>query len=207
MPNTPVYGWPYQALSDPPDGAALGEDLSLAIEATMNAVDVRLGVAEADIAALEAIAASLPGQIIARGRRPTSSPTTTTTEIGVLRLDAVPVLLGRVYGIYTSTIQLASTVANDGIASNLRLNAAGIATTASTSIGTVRDQMVNATTGFTGSFSRLYVPSADVNISVLITVVRVTGSGNCLMTGSADSPIELWVVDHGDDPGDTGVDI
>ncbi len=35
MPNTPIFGWPYQALTDAPDGAALGEDLALAIEATL----------------------------------------------------------------------------------------------------------------------------------------------------------------------------
>lgn len=32
---TPVYGWPFQQLPDPPDGASLGEDLALAIEATV----------------------------------------------------------------------------------------------------------------------------------------------------------------------------
>lgn len=35
MPNTPVYGWPYQGLSDPPNGAVLGEGLALGIEATL----------------------------------------------------------------------------------------------------------------------------------------------------------------------------
>jgi hypothetical protein len=38
MPNTPVYGWPYQSLTDAPDGPALGEDLALAIEATLSAI-------------------------------------------------------------------------------------------------------------------------------------------------------------------------
>lgn len=44
MPNTPIFGWPYQALTDAPDGAALGEDLALAIEATMQ--DVISSIAE-----------------------------------------------------------------------------------------------------------------------------------------------------------------
>jgi hypothetical protein len=38
MPNTPVYAWPFQALNDSPDGAALGQNLALAIEATMQTV-------------------------------------------------------------------------------------------------------------------------------------------------------------------------
>lgn len=38
MPVTPVYGWPYQSLTDPPDGPSLGEDLALAIEESLSDV-------------------------------------------------------------------------------------------------------------------------------------------------------------------------
>lgn len=40
MPVTPIYSLPYQALSDPPDGAGLGEDLALAVEAELARIDV-----------------------------------------------------------------------------------------------------------------------------------------------------------------------
>lgn len=40
--TTPHYGWPYQTLTDPPDGAGLGEDLALAIEATVQGLDTQL---------------------------------------------------------------------------------------------------------------------------------------------------------------------
>lgn len=36
--TTPTYGWPYQEATDPPDGASLGEDLALAVEATVSAL-------------------------------------------------------------------------------------------------------------------------------------------------------------------------
>jgi hypothetical protein len=39
MPVTPIYSLPYQALADPPDGAGLGEDLALAVEAEMVRID------------------------------------------------------------------------------------------------------------------------------------------------------------------------
>jgi hypothetical protein len=39
MPVTAIYSLPYQALSDPPDGAGLGEDLSLAVEAELVRID------------------------------------------------------------------------------------------------------------------------------------------------------------------------
>jgi hypothetical protein len=39
MPTTPVYALRYQALTDPPDGATLGEDLALDIEDELARVD------------------------------------------------------------------------------------------------------------------------------------------------------------------------
>ena len=57
MPTTPTYGWRYQGLSDPPNGALLGQNLALDAEATVvanaatalagdNALDARLDVIE-----------------------------------------------------------------------------------------------------------------------------------------------------------------
>lgn len=47
--TTPVYGWPYQEASDPPDGATLGQALAEAIEATVDSIDDRLDTAESAI--------------------------------------------------------------------------------------------------------------------------------------------------------------
>jgi hypothetical protein len=38
MATTPTYAFPYQALTDPPDGAGLGEDLALAVETKIGLV-------------------------------------------------------------------------------------------------------------------------------------------------------------------------
>lgn len=38
MPTTPVFGWPYQSRSDAPHGPNLGEQLALAIEATLGGI-------------------------------------------------------------------------------------------------------------------------------------------------------------------------
>jgi hypothetical protein len=43
---TPTYGWPYQTLTDPPHGPDLGEDLALAIEATLTAIDARVAITD-----------------------------------------------------------------------------------------------------------------------------------------------------------------
>lgn len=58
-PVTPIYGWPYHALTDPPDGADLGEDLALAIEATVSGLDVRADAGDARLTALEADTANI----------------------------------------------------------------------------------------------------------------------------------------------------
>ncbi|WP_406046589.1 hypothetical protein [Kribbella sp. NBC_00889] len=43
MPGaTPNYGWPYQLLSDAPDGPDLGKDLAEAIDTTLKAVDTAI---------------------------------------------------------------------------------------------------------------------------------------------------------------------
>jgi hypothetical protein len=47
--TTPTYGWPYQTLSDRPDGPNLGEDLALAIEATVVALAARVSTLETTV--------------------------------------------------------------------------------------------------------------------------------------------------------------
>lgn len=64
MPGiTPVYAWPFQALSDPPDGAALGQNLALAIEGTVQNLPspAAFSAALARIAALETALNSVSG--------------------------------------------------------------------------------------------------------------------------------------------------
>jgi hypothetical protein len=39
LATTPTYGWEYQTLADAPNGALLGEDLALDIEATVSGID------------------------------------------------------------------------------------------------------------------------------------------------------------------------
>jgi hypothetical protein len=52
---TPVYGWPFQALGDPPDGPNLGEDLALAIEATMQGVQAAAAGAQSAVAPVSSL--------------------------------------------------------------------------------------------------------------------------------------------------------
>lgn len=53
MPTTPVYALRYQSLTDPPDGATLGEDLALDIETELARVDADNAL-RFDIASIDA---------------------------------------------------------------------------------------------------------------------------------------------------------
>lgn len=59
MANTPVYGWPYQSLTDPPDGPNLGEDLALGVEATLAALAAQVTTLQSDVAALQTVTTDL----------------------------------------------------------------------------------------------------------------------------------------------------
>ena len=62
--STPVYGWPYQSLPDPPDGPNLGEDLALAIEGTVQSLQSQLAAMQTRVNALTVAAYYRARQIV-----------------------------------------------------------------------------------------------------------------------------------------------
>jgi Chitobiase/beta-hexosaminidase C-terminal domain len=200
MPNTPIYGWPYQALGVAPDGPNLGEDLALAIEATVAAIQADLDAAESDIDAL-------PRGIIAHHKRITNS-TTTTTEQGVIRIDDVPIEGGRTYLIHTSSLAVDGSVANDVIRSTIRYTTDGSTpTTSSGALTFAQDLQPNVASAVFVAPRCSYTPSVDETLSVLLTVSRSVGTGTVGMLANSGLPIEIFIEDMGVDVGDTGVDI
>jgi len=149
----------------------------------------------------------LPLGIIARGQRVTNS-TGTTTEVGVLRLDDVPMYAGRTYKIWTSPLWLDTSVANDVAAVNLRHTTDGSTPSTSSTILTAAESVL-ANIAFPNSvgMSIDYSPATDTLFSVLLTVSRASGTGTILITGSATLPISVVIEDIGLDPTDTGTDI
>lgn len=145
----------------------------------------------------------LPGQLIARGNRASSSPTTTTTEIGVLRLDSVPIVSGVVYQISTSPIYLLSAT-NDTISVRIRVSTSGAATTTSTQVGNALQVKTDAGQPPSAVFQAHYTAATTGSLSVLATVQRTSGSGNAQTFGTFDLYVSAWGLA---DPGDTGIDI
>ena len=146
------------------------------------------------------------GSTVARGNRQTSS-STTTTETAVLRIDSVPVVNGRIYWIVTDNLFLTSSVAADVVSARVRASTSGAATTASTIVGEGAAQEPIATAQ--GVPLRVkYVPGATGNVSFLLSVARIGGTGNASIVVATNHPdIDIAVIDGGVDPGDTGVDL
>lgn len=149
-----------------------------------------------------------PQGAIKRGNRTTSS-STTTTETGVLRIDSIPILNGRFYKVCTSGLILNSTVAADLIEIRIRGNTGGVATTGSTQFGSLADSSYSASASQkVQSVQSIWVGVADVTLSVLLSVARVSGTGTVGIPVTAPQyNIDMWVEDLGPDPTDTGTDI
>lgn len=150
---------------------------------------------------------TLGGTLIARGRRETNS-TTTTSEVGVLRLDDIPILAGRTYIIDTSSLSMDGNTANDILRATIRYTTDGTTpTTSSTILVLAQELQANASFSVFCNPRASYTPAGNETLSLLLTVARATGAGTVGMVGSATNPIELFVIDMGEDVGDTGTDI
>lgn len=148
----------------------------------------------------------VPGQIVARGSRTTSS-STTTTEQSVLRVDSVTVVSGRLYTVVTSPLWLQSSVAGDVIAGRIRWSSSGAATTSSTVLG--ENGGIQGTLASPGIPLVLPFPAGSTaTISFLLSVVRGAGTGNVSIGTTSNHPnIDLMIFEGGIDPTDTGVDL
>lgn len=147
-------------------------------------------------------------KLVARASRVTNS-STTTTEIDVLRLDGLALKAGRVYNFRTGSLQPVSSVANDYIAVKLRYSSTGTASTAgaSTVLMAAQARITGAGGNETVHADVMYAPAADETGSLVLTIARVSGTGNASISGGATLPIDLCVYDCGPDPGNTGVSL
>lgn len=150
---------------------------------------------------------------IGRGLRTTSS-TGTTTEIGVLRIDDIPIFEGRLYRVALATSCIySSTVANDLLEGRLYYSLTGAAVAGVNIFGTLSIETRSAAgaqyTDGTSAFLPSPVAAGDGTgtLSVLFAVARTAGTGTVSIQASATYPVHMVVEDMGTDPGDTGVDI
>lgn len=144
-------------------------------------------------------------KLVARARRTTGS-STTTTEVGVLQIDGVPVQAGRVYLIETNAVGVDTTVANDGGRLQIRVATGGAtATTSSTVLDLAQQVIPNIAHSEHFPCGAMYPAASDDVLSVLLTVARSSGTGSLSVVADPTFPVDLLVWDAGVDPGDTGM--
>jgi len=146
-------------------------------------------------------------KVVARGKR-TSNSGSTTTEVGVLRLDNVSLKEGYLYWICTGNLNIDGGTNNNNIGARLRMSTSGAAGTSDTLMQAMNyDQQSAAASEAGAGILASYTPGADETGSFLLSVAAFVGAPTVSMLGSATQPIELFVVNMGIDPGDTGVDV
>lgn len=145
---------------------------------------------------------------VARAGPRTTSSATTTTEAEILRLDSVPVLADRTYTVRTSVLLPVSSVANDYVACRVRMTSDGsTATAASTQLIGTQTRITGASGNETALIAVTVNPSTDQTLSLVLTVARVSGTGNAAINASSTAPIEFWIDHDGEDPGNTGTSL
>ncbi len=148
---------------------------------------------------------------VARARRTSnSSATTSTTSVGVLRLDDVPVKAGVNYAI-TYKLTGDTTTATDTLRTLIRRTTDGSTPTTSSTLLTGSGGETSFSSGSSGSTLTVttdYTPVTDELLSLLLCIQHNLGTSS--MIAQADGGIfltEMYVDDMGDDPGNTGTSV
>lgn len=149
------------------------------------------------------------GTVIAFGERASASSAFTTTEIPILRLDAIAYVTGRDYEVEMTPTVFSSSVAGDLIEAKLRIDLTTTATITSTHVGSlVEDAKTSGGSQRVHGAIWKFSPGSTANGSLLISGIRTGGSGNCTL-GSAVSAYMMRVIvrDIGESVADSGVDL
>ncbi len=147
--------------------------------------------------------------IVGFGERVSNGTTTTTVEKTYLRVDDISMTSGQAYEITSSPLIFESSVAADTIQVLIRISTSGAATTASTPI-TLLCQPSKTATSFQLTACLVLTYNALVtttSASILMSYLRVTGTGNVRVNASSDIPAQLTVKWIGASKADGGVDL
>jgi len=156
-----------------------------------------------DLTAAKAQLVSSPLGIIGlAGPRQTNSNTSASgTLVPVLRSAAYPLTFGRGYRIWTPPLGMDGTIANDVIRATITFTADGsVPTIASTILpgGIVSALQANVAQGEYPVISTYYTPAAaGEQLSLLLSVSRVAGTGTVLLLGDTLNIIAMVVEDIG----------
>lgn len=144
--------------------------------------------------------------MIAYGSRTTNTGTTTTTELAVLSLSDVHVKAGVAYHIYSSAFIFDSSVLGDTVRATLRFTTDGTSPTITSTPLTASELTVTGGGNQARtSLSKIYLPTDDQVLNILMTVVRTAGTGNVDLQHVNGADIDIGVEAVGVAPADTGI--
>lgn len=147
--------------------------------------------------------------VLARWSRSTPS-SATTSIIGVMRIDGIPVTAGVAYPIHTAGLVGASTVVNDDVEIHIRVRTGGAAATTTDPVVAGAMSRMRFASGI-GSpiipISALYVPASTTTISLLLCVTRAGGTGSVTTYADSTYVTTMWVQGAGVAPALSGVNI
>jgi len=169
---------------------------------------LRASVLAAAFTAINDATDTLAGRVeVKYAYRDTNGTNTTTGEQGYLRLDNIPIVNGDLYLAVISPMIFQSSAAGDLIQILLRGSTSGAATNASAALHLLADTSQTAggaqkTKGFTFR----YQAGTTGNLSLRLSYLRFSGSGNVRINASSDIPVQMSVFRMGPGQADTGVD-
>lgn len=148
---------------------------------------------------------------VARAARNTSSSgSTSTTPIPVLRLDSIAIKAGRSYRI-TWKAAFDNATAADTLRGHIRFTITGTAAVAGSALLPGSAGEVHTTTAASPVSTMVecnYTPISDGRLSILLCVLHSVGTGSGIMQADGTNFVtEMFVDDMGDDPGNTGVNL
>ncbi len=138
-----------------------------------------------------------------RGNRVSvSTGSTSSTAVGVERVDSISVISGRTYVINVSC-HPNSTVITDTLRIEVRGSTSGNATTSS---GVLASGQAFPIAGTPLCLRFVYPAGSTATLSILLCQARNGGSGTCSLFADGTRNTELWIEDMGV-AADTGVDV
>lgn len=184
---TPIQGQPVSA-------ALFG----LAVKNAINDLDAR-------VSALEGTA---PGLVAIHSRTTTAVAVSTSTEVGVIRMDNIPCRAGYSYEVVMNRIALTPSTLTGPLIGFCRIRVAqgAVATITSTPVGFLRiAQPSSLSNTNTGTMTGVFNATADSTLSFLVTVALVSGTGNVALHSSVNEPSTVYVKLVGPTVSDYGV--
>lgn len=191
MGTTPIFVLPYPSGSDNPAVPLYIKQLAEAVDTALDGVDDK------------AVAAD--DRVVKWGYRDTtSSISTSSAAVGVLRIDGMELKAGQDYEVVSGTLHPTSSVTTDVARIEIRYSTTGLATTASAILPGVQAYEVF---GNSALLRAKFKVVADITVSMLLCIARDSGSGNVQMFTDATRRTEFEVLRCGPSKANSGVAI